>query len=99
MKLPLFLLSLFLAVTFSGCFHAVGDSPQPKNTNSTNATLPVISLFQEEKEYTGAEGSYCYKTTCVDKISPAQLIEEEKIPYVQERDGLKTINADAIASL
>ncbi|OGD90777.1 hypothetical protein A3D81_00760 [Candidatus Curtissbacteria bacterium RIFCSPHIGHO2_02_FULL_40_17] len=25
--------------------------------------------------------------------------EEEKIPYVQERDGLKTINADAIASL
>ena len=27
------------------------------------------------------------------------LIKSEKIPYVQERDGLKTINADAIASL
>lgn len=96
MKLSLFLLSLFCAFTLSGCFHAA--TPVSQNTNSTNGVpkedtedsldpsdvkVPVISLFQEEKEYVGVEGSYCYQTMCVDKISPAQMIEDANLSYAE----------------
>lgn len=82
----LIIASLSIVLLGAGCFSKTTISPQPVDETSpepvegghvveTQGPPPAIVLTAAGETIVGAEGSYCYGPSCVDKIGPIQLVE------------------------
>lgn len=82
MKKSLLALSLLLAAC-----NTTPAEPGDDEGNGAAGTLPeitggpVYTLWQDEDEIPGIQGSYCDATMCVDKISHVELIKESMMDF------------------
>lgn len=96
--LPFLLISLFL---LAGCQAPTPQQNEPvirgevinspiQSSVNLNAPAPIILTTQDNQKFTGVEGSYCYKGTCADKISPTDMIASAHLSYQSFTSGTIT---------
>jgi len=87
----LFPLLAFILVG-AGCYPAAAPAPEP---SPTLTPPPAITMTADGKAVAGVEGSYCYGTTCVDKIAPPELVKESGLGFTTVSRGAATFTSSA----
>lgn len=86
---------LTLPFVFAGC--QLLDRV-PISIFNGNNTPPAITAIQNSVTLQGVEGSYCYKTVCVDKISVLDLIAEAGLAFQQIQPETVTLKTKEVVT-